>query len=148
VVADHGVSGVTTKVADRPGGRRLFDKVRKGDRVICRWVDRLGHNYDDTTSTIRHLMAEGVVVKTVINAMIFDGATTDPIQKAARDAMIGFMAATAQAKADATKEALKAGIAYAKQQPENRYKGRKPSYTRAVRHRANDARSASGRRGP
>jgi DNA invertase Pin-like site-specific DNA recombinase len=130
VIADHGVSGVTTKLADRPGGRRLLDKVRTGDQVICRWVDRLGRNYDDATATIRHLMNEGVVVKTVINAMVFDGSTTDPIQKAVRDALIGFMAATAQAQAEATKAAQKAGIAHAKQQPEVRYKGRKPSYTR------------------
>jgi DNA invertase Pin-like site-specific DNA recombinase len=130
VISDHGVSGVTTKLADRPGGPRLLDKVRAGDQVIVRWVDRLGRNYDDATGTIRHLMAERVVVKTVINAMVFDGSTTDPIQKAVRDAMIAFMAATAQAQAEANKAAQKAGIAYAKQQPEIRYKGRKPSYTR------------------
>jgi putative DNA-invertase from lambdoid prophage Rac len=131
VIADHGVSGVTTKLADRPGGRRLLDKVRAGDHVVCRWVDRLGRNDDDATSTIRHLMNEGVVVKTVINAMVFDGSTADPIQKAVRDAMIAFMAATAQAQAEATKAAQKAGIAHAKQQAEVKYKGRKPSYTRA-----------------
>jgi putative DNA-invertase from lambdoid prophage Rac len=45
--------------------------------------------------------------------------------------MIAFMAATAQAQAEATKAAQKAGIAYAKQQPEVKYRGRKPSYTRA-----------------
>jgi putative DNA-invertase from lambdoid prophage Rac len=131
VIADQGVSGVTTKLADRSGGRRLLDKVRAGDQVIVRWVDRLGRNYDDATSTIRHLMNEGVVVKTVINAMVFDGSTADPIQKAVRDAMIAFMAATAQAQAEATKAAQKAGIAYAKQQSDIKYKGRKPSYTRA-----------------
>jgi putative DNA-invertase from lambdoid prophage Rac len=130
VIADHGISGVTTKLADRPGGRRLLDKVRSGDQVICRWVDRLGRNYDDATGTIRHLMAEGVVVKTVINAMVFDGSTTDPVQKAVRDAMIAFMAATAQAQAEATKAAKKAGIAFAKQNSEAKYRGRKPSYTR------------------
>jgi DNA invertase Pin-like site-specific DNA recombinase len=130
VISDHGVSGVTTKLADRPGGRRLLDKVRAGDRVIVRWVDRLGRNYDDATATIRHLMKEGVVVKTVINAMTFDGSTSDPIQKAVRDAMIAFMAATAQAQAEATKAAQKAGIAHAKQQSEVKYRGRKPSYTR------------------
>jgi putative DNA-invertase from lambdoid prophage Rac len=129
VIADHGVSGVTTKLADRPGGRRLLDKVRAGDQVIVRWVDRLGRNYDDATATIRHLMGEGVIVKTVINAMVFDGSTSDPIQKAVRDAMIAFMAATAQAQAEATKEAQKAGIAYAKQKSEAKYRGRKPSYT-------------------
>jgi putative DNA-invertase from lambdoid prophage Rac len=41
-------------------------------------------------------MAEGVIVRTVINAMTFDGSTSDPIQKAVRDALIGFMAATAR----------------------------------------------------
>jgi putative DNA-invertase from lambdoid prophage Rac len=131
VISDHGVSGVTTKLADRPGGRRLLDKVRAGDQVVVRWVDRLGRNYDDATGTIRHLMGEGVIVKTVINAMTFDGSTSDPIQKAVRDALIGFMAATAQAQAEATKAAQKAGIAYAKQKPEVRYRGRKPSYSRA-----------------
>ena len=131
VIADHGVSGVTTKLADRPGGRRLLDKVRAGDQVIVRWVDRLGRNYDDATATIRHLMNEGVVVKTVINTMTFDGSTADPIQKAVRDALIAFMAATAQAQAEATKSAQKAGIAHAKQQAEVKYSGRKPSYTRA-----------------
>ena len=75
-------------------------------------------------------MNEGVVVRTVINTMVFDGSTTDPIQKAVRDAMIAFMAATAQAQAEATKAAQKAGIAHAKQHAEAKYRGRKPSYTR------------------
>jgi putative DNA-invertase from lambdoid prophage Rac len=109
----------------------LLDKVRAGDQVIVSWVDRLGRGYDHATGTIRHLMNEGVVVKTVINTMVFDGSTTDPIQKAVRDAMIAFMAATAQAQAEATKAAQKAGIAYAKQKSEAKYRGRKPSYTRA-----------------
>jgi putative DNA-invertase from lambdoid prophage Rac len=107
-----------------------IDEVRAGDQVVVRWVDRLGRSYDDATGTIRHLMAEGVVVKTVINMMVFDGSTTDPIQKAVRDAMIAFMAATAQAQAEATKAAQRAGIAHAKAQSERKYKGRKPSYTR------------------
>jgi hypothetical protein len=42
-------------------------------------------------------MARGVIVRTVINKMTFDGATTDPMQKAVRDALIAFMAATAEA---------------------------------------------------
>jgi hypothetical protein len=33
-----------------------------------------------------------------------DGATTDPVQKAVRDSLIAFKAATAQAQAEATKE--------------------------------------------
>jgi hypothetical protein len=58
-----------------------------------------------------------------------DGATKDPMQMAVRDALIGFMAATAQAQAEATKEAQRAGIEHAKANGES-YRGRKPSYDR------------------
>jgi DNA invertase Pin-like site-specific DNA recombinase len=46
--------------------------------------------------------------------MTFDGATHDPVQKAVRDALIAFMAATAQAQAEAPKSAQRAGIVHAK----------------------------------
>ena len=131
VVTDDGVSGVSIRLADRPQGRRLFDMLRRGDVLVVRWVDRLGRNYGDVTETIREFMRRGVVVRTVINAMTFDGATTDPIQMAVRDALIAFMAATAQAQAEATKEAQKAGIAHAREAEPAAYRGRKPDFTRA-----------------
>lgn len=130
VVSDEGVSGVSTTLAERPQGRRLFDMLRAGDVLVVRWVDRLGRNYADVTETIREFMRRGVIVRTVINGLTFDGSTTDPVQMAVRDALIGFMAATAQAQAEATKEAQKVGIAHAKDR-EDAYRGRKPSYTRA-----------------
>lgn len=129
VVADHGVSGVSTRLADRPEGKRLFDMLRHRDVLVVRWVDRLGRNYQDVTDTIRSLMRQGVVIKTVINGMTFDGATSDPMQEAVRDALIAFMAASAQAQAEATKEAQKAGIEAAKAD-QRKYRGRKPSYSR------------------
>lgn len=128
VVTDEGISGISTKLSERAGGRRLFDLLRKGDVLVVRWVDRLGRNYEDVSDTIREFMRRGVVIKTVINAMTFDGATKDPMQQAVRDALIAFMAATAQAQAEATKEAQKAGIAHAKANP-SKYRGRKPSFT-------------------
>ncbi|MCP1537975.1 recombinase family protein [Methylorubrum extorquens] len=128
VVADEGVSGVSTTLAEREQGRRLFDLLRRGDVLVVRWVDRLGRSYTDVTETIRAFMARGVVVRTVINNMTFDGVTTDPVQMAVRDALIGFMAATAQAQAEATKEAQRAGISHAKGR-EGAYRGRKPSYS-------------------
>ena len=129
VIADHGVSGVSVPMRERPEGKRLFDMLRAGDTLVVRWVDRLGRNYADVTETIQEFMRRGVVVRTVINGLTFDGATTDPMQKAVRDALIAFMAATAQAQAEATKEAQLAGIAHAKANTDA-YKGRKPSYTR------------------
>jgi DNA invertase Pin-like site-specific DNA recombinase len=130
VVWDEGVSGVRIPLAERPQGRRLFDMLRSGDTLVVRWVDRLGRNYADVTDTIREFMRRGVVVRTVINGLTFDGATTDPMQQAVRDALIAFMAATAQAQAEATKEAQRAGIEHAKASDGPKYRGRKPSYSR------------------
>jgi putative DNA-invertase from lambdoid prophage Rac len=130
VISDNGVSGVSTRLADRTEGRRLFDMLRAGDVLVVRWIDRLGRNYDDVSETIRTFMRKGVVVRTIINNMTFDGATKDPVQKAVRDALIAFMAATAQAQAEATKEAQRAGIEHAKANGDS-YRGRKPSYTRS-----------------
>jgi DNA invertase Pin-like site-specific DNA recombinase len=131
VIADHGVSGTSTKLRERPEGKRLHDKLRRGDVLVVRWVDRLGRNYQDVTDTIREFMRQGVVIRTVINNMTFDGATTDPMQEAVRDALIAFMAATAQAQAEATREAQRAGIEAAKGDPV-RYRGKKPSYDRTA----------------
>ena len=128
VVADHGASGVSTKLREREEGRRLFDMLRKGDTLVVRWLDRLGRNYTDVTDVVREFMAKGVVIKTVINGMTFDGSTRDPIEQAVRDSMIAFMAATAHAQAEATREAQRAGIDLAK--AEHRYRGRKPAYDR------------------
>jgi putative DNA-invertase from lambdoid prophage Rac len=129
VVADHGISGLSTTLADRPEGRRLFDMLRAGDTLVVRWVDRLGRNYRDVTDTIREFMRRGVVIRTVINGMVFDGATKDPMQQAVRDALIAFMAATAQAQAEATKEAQRAGILHAQENDDGtKFRGRKPSF--------------------
>ncbi|MGN6552100.1 MAG: recombinase family protein [Pararhizobium sp.] len=129
VIADHGVSGVSVKMRDRPQGRRLFDMLRAGDTLVVRWIDRLGRNYEDVTETIREFIGRGVTVRTIINGMVFDGQPRDAMQKAVRDALIAFMAATAQAQAEATKEAQRAGIASAKAGEPDKYMGRKPKFT-------------------
>lgn len=130
VVSDEGVSGVTIPLRERAQGKRLFDMLRKGDVLVVRWVDRLGRNYGDVCDNIREFMRRGVIVRTVINSLTFDGATKDPMQQAVRDALIGFMAALSQAQAEANKEAQRAGIEHAKASDDAPYKGRKPSFTR------------------
>jgi putative DNA-invertase from lambdoid prophage Rac len=130
VIADDGVSGISTRLIERPEGRRLYDKLRAGDTLVVRWVDRLGRNYEDVCDAIREFMRRGVMIRTVINNFTFDGATKDAMQQAVRDALIAFMAATAQAQAEATKAAQRAGIEHAKQHGERVYLGRKPSFTR------------------
>jgi len=124
VVADEGISGVNTTLAERPEGKRLFDMLRAGDTLVVRWVDRLGRNYIDVVDTIREFMRRGAIIKTVINGMTFDGSTTDPMQQAVRDALIAFMAATAQAQAEAAKSARQAGIDHSRTVKPNAYLGR------------------------
>jgi putative DNA-invertase from lambdoid prophage Rac len=143
VVADDGVSGVSIRFAERPEGRRLFDMLRAGDTLVVRWVDRLGRNYADVCDTIREFMRRGVVVKTVINGMTFDGATTDPMRCAVRDALISFLAATAQAQAEAAKSAQRAGIDHRRSSEPSAYLGRKPSYTRQQLDRVRSALSSA-----
>jgi DNA invertase Pin-like site-specific DNA recombinase len=131
VVWDEGLSGLRVPLVERPQGRRLFDLLRPGDTLVVRWLDRLGRNDAEVTDAIREFMRRGVIVRTVIKALAFDGATTDPTQQAVRDALITFLAATAQAQAEAAKEAQRAGIERAKASGANKYRGRKPSYSRA-----------------
>src|ERR1700738_603067 len=129
VVADHGISGVSTRLCERPEGKRLFDILRGGDCLVVRWIDRLGRNYQDVTDTIRQFIRRQIRIETVINRMTFDGATNDPMQQAVRDALIAFMAATAQSQAEVTKEAQKAGIAHAHAHDDGmKYRGRKPTF--------------------
>jgi putative DNA-invertase from lambdoid prophage Rac len=129
VVSDNGVSGVSTRLAERDQGKRLFDLLRRGDVLVVSWIDRLGRNYADVTEVIRQFMKCGIVVRTVINGLVFDGATKESMQMAVRDALISFMAALSQAQVEATKEAQRAGIEHAKAR-DDAYRGRKPSFTR------------------
>ena len=131
VIEDEGVSGVSTPLAERPNGKRLFDLLRDGDTLVVRWVDRLGRNYDDIQKNIRLFLDRGVTIRTVINGMTFDAKPPDAMAKAIRDAMLSFMSAMAEAQALAMKEAQSAGIAHAKATKPDSYKGRKPSYTAA-----------------
>jgi DNA invertase Pin-like site-specific DNA recombinase len=130
VLADHGISGIATRLRDRPEGKRLFDVLREGDLLVVRWIDRLGRNYADVTDTIREFIRRQIRIETVINRMTFDGTTTDPMQQAVRDALIGFIAAMAQSQAEVIKEAQKAGIAHAQSNDDGtKYRGRKPTFS-------------------
>jgi putative DNA-invertase from lambdoid prophage Rac len=131
VIEDEGVSGVSTPLAERLNGKRLFDLLRDGDTLVVRWVDRLGRNYDDIQKNIRLFLDRGVTIMTVINGMTFNAKPPDAMAKAIRDAMLSFMSAMAEAQALAMKEAQSAGIAHAKATKPDSYKGRKPSYTAA-----------------
>jgi putative DNA-invertase from lambdoid prophage Rac len=136
VIADNGVSGIATRLVERPEGRRLYDKLRAGDVLVVRWVDRLGRNYEDVCDAIRQFMRRGVVIRTVINNFTFDGATKDAMQQAVRDALIGFMAATAQARRPKPRKPPSGPVSSMPGQKTAPL--RKPSYTRQQFARVRD----------
>ncbi|MGD9545753.1 MAG: recombinase family protein [Methylocystis sp.] len=132
VVWDEDVDRIRLRLSERPQGRRLFDLLRAGDTLIVRWVDRLGRNSAEAADAIREFMRRGVIVRTIVGGLTFDGATTDPTRHAVQDALMAYMAATAQAQTETAKEAQRAGIERAKANArDNKYRGRKPSYSRA-----------------
>jgi putative DNA-invertase from lambdoid prophage Rac len=98
---------------------------------VVRWIDRLGRNYEDVTDTVREFIRRGIRIETVINRLVFDGTTTDPMHQAIRDSLIAFMAASAAAQAELTKEAQKAGIAAHALANDGgtKYRGRRPTFT-------------------
>ena len=108
----------------------MLYKLRDGDTLVVRWLDRLGRNYKDVTDTLRGLLDKGVTVKTVINGMVFEANPRSAMERAVRDALIGFMAAQAEAQAEATKEAQRAGIDHHKAASPEKFKGRKPAFDR------------------
>jgi hypothetical protein len=64
-----------------PGDHRRGKRSRRSADVlsctlVVRSVDRLGRNYEDVGDTIREFMRRGVIIRTVINGLTFDGATT------------------------------------------------------------------------
>ena len=82
------------------------------------------------TDTIREFIRRGVIIRTVINGLTFDGSSKAPMTQAVRDSLIAFMAAMAQAQAEVTREAQRAGIAHAKAIDDGtKYRGRKPTFT-------------------
>ncbi|QXZ79385.1 recombinase family protein [Rhizobium sp. L51/94] len=127
VVVDEGVSG-TLPLKERKEGKRLFDILRRGDTLVIRWIDRLGRDYNDVNDNLRAFMRQGVIVKTLINDIEFDGSRTDPMGMALRDAMMTFMAGMAQAQLEATKDAQTAGIAHTKAKEPEKFLGRKPTF--------------------
>jgi len=111
---DEGVSGYHVAPLDRPEWAKVETKLRHGDVLYVRWLDRISRRYDELHSTMQRLMKEGVKVVCTLNGMEFDGAATDAIQKATRDAILAFMAAQGEADYLNRREMQRQGIEKAK----------------------------------
>jgi putative DNA-invertase from lambdoid prophage Rac len=122
VLIDEGVSGYHVAPLDRKQWNTLEGRLRAGDILIVRWLDRVSRRYDELHSTMRRLMDKGVLVRCTLNGMEFDGRATDAIAKATRDAVLAFMAAQGEADYLNRREMQRKGIEHAK--TEGKYAGR------------------------
>ena len=121
---DEGLSGYHVAPHDRPEWAKVEHKLRRGDVLHVRWLDRISRRYDELHATMQRLMAEGVKVVCTLNGMEFDGAATDAIAKATRDAILAFMAAQGEADYLNRREMQRQGIEKAKQDNPEKYAGR------------------------
>jgi putative DNA-invertase from lambdoid prophage Rac len=123
VLVDEGVSGYHVAPLDRKQWSTLEGRLRAGDILMVRWLDRISRRYDELHSTMRRLMDKGVLVRCTLNGMEFDGRATDAIAKATRDAVLAFMAAQGEADYLNRREMQRKGIEHAKTRT-GKYKGR------------------------
>jgi putative DNA-invertase from lambdoid prophage Rac len=121
---DEGVSGYHVAPLDRTAWATVEAKLRHGDVLHVRWLDRISRRYDELHDTMQRLMREGVKVVCTLNGMEFDGAAKDPIQKATRDAILAFMAAQGEADYTNRREMQRAGIERTKREEPAKYAGR------------------------
>lgn len=123
---DEGVSGFHVAPSDRPEWAKVEAKLRHGDVLYVRWLDRISRQYDELHATMQRLMAEGVRVVCTLNGQVFDGATTDASHKAVRDAILAFMAAQGEADYLNRREMQRQGIDKARKDNPEKYTGRPP----------------------
>ena len=123
---DEGVSGYHVAPLDRLAWAKVEAKLRHGDVLYVRWLDRISRRYDELHTTMQRLMAEGVKVVCTLNGMEFDGAAKDAIQKATRDAVLAFMGAQGEADYLNRREMQRQGIQKAREDNPEKYAGRPP----------------------
>jgi DNA invertase Pin-like site-specific DNA recombinase len=126
IFIDEGVSGYHVAPNEREQWSRVEHDLRHGGVLIVRWLDRISRRYDELHRTMRRLIELGVRVECTLNGMVFDGAASDPIDKATRDAVLAFMAAQGEADYRNRAEMQRRGVAIAK--ATGKYKGRVRSH--------------------
>jgi len=96
IACDHVICWITGLAGSRQGLQsvsRAGGYLTSSDAVTllsCAGLIALAATTMTLSETIQRFMKRGVIIKTVINGFTFDGATKDPMQKAVRDALIGF----------------------------------------------------------
>ena len=116
-VVEETVSGSVT-ASERPGFRRLIDKLEDGDVLVVTKLDRLGRNAMDVRKTVEALAAMGVRVHCLALGGVDLTSTSGKLT-------MGVLAAVAEFERDLLIERTQAGLSRAK--AEGKTIGRPPA---------------------
>lgn len=103
------VSG-TVPAMQRPGFKRLLEKLEKGDRIVCTKLDRLGRDSIDVQITLKYLAD---VRKVEVHCLALEGFD---LSSAIGGVVLKVLAAVAEFEKDLIAERTKAGVQRAKEQ--------------------------------
>lgn len=99
---------------DRPKWRTLLRRLRKGDLLIVKSIDRLGRNYRDILETWRDLMKRGVAVAVLDMPLLDTRGTKDLTGQVIADIVLQLLSYVAETERDFIKQRQAEGIRLAK----------------------------------
>lgn len=95
----------------RPGYRTLVEKLKEGDTLVIKSIDRLGRNYDEILEQWRFLTKEKRVWITVLDMPMLDtGAERDLLSRLISEIMLQVLSYVAQQEWDFIRQRQKEGI--------------------------------------
>lgn len=101
------VDKLSGKDTNRPELARMLDKVRSGDEVLVKSVDRLGRNTKDVLALVDTMIEKGVAVTFLDNGMKFDNTPSSRL-------VLTMMASVAEFERGIIRQRQAEGIAVAK----------------------------------
>ncbi|WP_312158455.1 recombinase family protein [Pantoea piersonii] len=101
------VDKLSGKNVERPELQRMLDKLRSGDEVIVKSVDRLGRNTKDVLALVDVMIEKGVTVTFLDNSMKFDNTPASRL-------VLTMMASVAEFERGLINQRQAEGIAVAK----------------------------------
>ena len=100
---------------DRPQYRRLLRKLKRGDALIVKSIDRLGRNYDEILEQWRHITKEKRADIVVLDMPLLDTRNhKDLIGTLIADIVLQLLSYVAQAERELIRQRQAEGIAAAK----------------------------------
>ncbi len=101
---------------DRPGYRRLLRRLRQGDVLVIKSIDRLGRNYNEILDEWRELTQNKRVAIVVLDMPLLDtrGSRGDVTDRFIADMILQLLSYVAQVERENTRQRQAEGIAAAR----------------------------------